>query len=714
MIGDVGHTALPMSGSDEGRGEGASRAGLPHAKRLIVLFGLLFVATAWVVALLQAQHERSEAVASALRENVNRVVAFDQYVTRTLDAADMATLHFAAEYVEGGGHHRLLGTPRAPALISDPLARNEMFAGFSVADARGNLIASTMPLPRGHGNVSRHPAFAAHAARDTGRLFVSAPRQSKRLDGSFIWLTRRLNNPDGSFAGVISVNIAPTRFTDFTKGADFRPTDLVSVIGLDGITRARRTGDVVSFGEDLRGKLVMSKQRTNPNGTYLGPSVLDGQVRYFSHRRLKDYPLFVTSGVALSAILAPVEKRALAYFIGAAVVTMMTLAFVGLLIVHLDRRQKQADAINEANRRLQEAQRVAQIGDWDYDLVSGAVRWSPQLCAMYERDPSRSILNYSDFESYLDEEGQRAVRAALDRVRENGEREQYAFAATLPSGTVTYHEIVAVPVLGPDGEVVRLYGTDQDVTSRKLVDSLQQEVAHLSRVDAMNAMATTLAHELNQPLTAAANYLVGSRRLLDPSRPPKPDLVAEGMRSAEQQVLLAAQIIRRVRGLVSNEPRPHEISSLAAIVADAVSLVSVANSYPRVLLRRDIARGADAISADSIQVQQVLMNLIRNACEATAGVEHPLVTVRSRRHGADQVIVSVSDNGPGVPASAGDLFSPFVSSKRSGLGLGLSISRTIVEAHGGRIWVEETGDAGTRISFTLPMPAAEEPELKIA
>ena len=90
------------------------------------------------------------------------------------------------------------------------------------------------------------------------------------------------------------------------------------------------------------------------------------------------------------------------------------------------------------------------------------------------------------------------------------------------------------------------------------------------------------------------------------------------------------------------------------------------------------------------------------------------MTVRSRRYGSDQVVVSVSDNGPGIPAAAGDLFSPFVSSKRTGLGLGLSISRTIVEAHGGRIWVERTGRAGTTISFTLPLPAAEELELKIA
>lgn len=696
------------------KGSGGPPRALSRSRLLILLFSLVFIAAAWAVAVLQTRYERAEAINAAVRQNVNRAVALEQYVTRTLEAADMATLNVSERFLSGDGLDRFVGTRGKPRLITDAVSRDGMFAGLSVADASGYVVASTLPLPSGHPNVATQTPFSVHARGDSGRLFISAPRPSRRIGGTFIWLTRRINHADGSFAGVVSVNIAPERFTDFYKDADFSPADMISVIGLDGVTRARRTGAFSSFGEDLRGKLVMRRQYADPNGTYLGPSALDGKVRYFSHRRLKNYPLFVTSGVSRAAILQPVEKRALAYFLGAGLLTLMTIAFAGLLISYMSRRQKQADEIAEANRRLGEAQRIAQVGDWDHDLVTGAIKWSPQLCEMYERDPARLTLTFNEFDSYLDDEGRATIKAAVARALETGERQEYGFAATLPSGTQTYRQVVAVPTIGANGKAVRLHGTDQDVTSRKLVDALQQEIAHLSRVDAMNAMAATLAHELNQPLTAAANYLVGSRRLLPPIRPEKLNLVDEGMRSAERQVMLAAKIIRRVRDMVSTQPRLHETASLADIVAEAVSLVSVANSYPRVMLLKDLGLGANEVSGDSIQIQQVLMNLIKNACEATSEAEHPRVVIRSRRHGPAHVVVSVGDNGPGIPEASGDLFSPFATSKRGGLGLGLSISRTIVEAHGGKIWIEDTGGGGTTISFTLPVPAAVELELKIA
>ena len=323
-------------------------------------------------------------------------------------------------------------------------------------------------------------------------------------------------------------------------------------------------------------------------------------------------------------------------------------------------------------------------------------------------------MRYDEFETYLDDANAEIVRAAVARAIATGERQEYVFSANLPSGATSYRQSLAVPTIGADGRVVRLHGTDQDISARKLVDALQQELAHLSRVDAMNAMAATLAHELNQPLTAAANYLVGSRRLLAPADPARLGQVTEGMQLAERQVLLAAKIIKRVRDMVSNQPRVHESSSLSEILADAIGLLSVANSYPQVRVVSRIGGDADQISADSIQVQQVLMNLIRNACEATAAADRPKVTVASRRYGGGHVLVSVSDNGPGIPPAANDLFSPFATSKQNGMGLGLSISRTIVEAHGGRIWVERTGREGTVISFTLPVPISDDLDLETA
>src|SRR3546814_7269839 len=129
----------------------------------------------------------------------------------------------------------------------------------------------------------------------------------------------------------------------------------------------------------------------------------------------------------------------------------------------------------------------------------------------------------------------------------------YELRAILPSGRVSYRKIVAVPTRNAEGSVMRLHGTDQDVTAAKLLEMLQAEVAHLSRIDAMNTMASTLAHELNQPLTAAKNYLVGSRRLVEDIEAEEAEVVSAAMQGAERQILLAANIIRRIREMVADQ-----------------------------------------------------------------------------------------------------------------------------------------------------------------
>lgn len=685
----------------------------PQGRLAIALVAILLVAGAWLFVIQQTRHERVEAVEVAVRENRNRAVALERYVTSILEAADMATLH-VAELHRRGAFGSLDNAPPLPRRFSDPVVDHPAFAGISIANADGVVVASTMDLGGSHANVRGHPAFTPHLPRDSGRLFVGTPRHSERLGGAFIWLTRRLNNPDGSLAGVIAVNIAPDRLVQSHEEARTRPLDMVSVIGLDGITRARRTGDVVSFGEDLRGKLVMRRQMADPNGTYLGPSALDGRVRYFSHRRLREFPLFATSGVALAQIMAPVEKRSRASLAGACLFSLVVVGLAGLFIFSLDRRQKRAQAMAEINWRLEEAQRIAQIGDWEYELATGTIRWSPQLCRMYERDEANGTLSYAEFEAYLDQAACETLARGVARAIETGERQEYTFDVTLPSKAVSHRHVVLLPTLGEDGSVVRLHGTDQDVSSRRLLDMLQQEVAHLSRVEAMNAMAATLAHELNQPLTASANYLAGSRRHLAALDAPSAQTAREGMKLAEQQVQLAAKMIRRVRAMVANQPRADEIASLREIIDDSVSLVRAANAYPRLSVGTDIAVDADLIGADRVQIQQVLMNLIRNAAEATDGTPRPHIRVRSRPDDQERLVVSVADNGPGIPDHAGDLFSPFATSKQHGLGLGLSISRTIVEANGGRIWVEATGPSGTEFRFTVPRPVAEEPRREVA
>ncbi|HYJ53094.1 MAG TPA: histidine kinase dimerization/phospho-acceptor domain-containing protein, partial [Allosphingosinicella sp.] len=606
-------------------------------RALVWGFCVLLIAGIWWLTASQAAFERSQAISEAIRQNENRTIAFELYVRRTLETADLVTRYAAARFADGVASPEFAGTPERPARISGQIIRSGTFLGVSIANARGEIIATSMRHPLPHYSVAEHPAFRIHLARDSGGLAISPPSYSRVARQNIIWLTRRLNHPDGSFAGVIAINILPSQFTAFYRDAQVDETDVMSVIGLDGIARARRSGGIESSGEDMRGSVVMRNQAANPNGTHVGPSIFDGQVRIFSHRRLRDYPLFVTYGITENKVLAPSRHRAAILFGGAALVSVILIALVAFLTSSLSRRDRREAELARANERLREAQRIGQIGDWDFDLATGAVHWSPQLCAQFERRPEDGSPSFEEFLSYLDEDGRAAVVHAHEEALRTGETQEIEYEVRLPSGIESLHQGVVMPTFDAAGNVVRLHGTDQNVSARKLLSQLQTQVAHLSRVEAMNAMAATLAHELNQPLTAASNYLAGTRRRLK-SGGIEPDELDRGIADAAQQVHLAADIIRQVREMVSNQAKTVTAVSVSRIVDDSLSLLSVANAYPRLKVSKQLAADAKSVNGDRIQIQQVMLNILRNACDATDKVAEPEIVIASRREGPASVV----------------------------------------------------------------------------
>jgi len=674
-----------------------------RSKALIWGFCLLLIVGTWWFVIGQIRFEHGQALDDAIRQNVNRTIAFEQYVRRTLEAADLVTRYVGVRFARGNVGGEFVGRPGHPALISGNVARNGAFLAISIADAHGDLVASSIPGPPAPVNVAAHPAFRVHVAQDSGRLYISQPFQSHVAHRPIIWLSRRLNNPDGSFAGVIAINFLPEQFTAFYREASVRPGDMMSVIGLDGIVRASLHNGVSRSGGNVGGTRVMENQARDPNGTFLNPSIADGQVRYFSHRRLHDFPLFVTYGVPEADILALPRHRANIFYAGAALVTLMLIAFAAVLSIALNRRERREAALARANERLSEAQRIGRIGDWEYDLRTGEVYWSPQQCAQFERAPEQGSPTFAEFRAYLTEEGRAAIDRAHSGAIRTGEAQEVEYEVHLPSGAQAWHLGVVMPSFDASGEVVRLHGTDEDISARKLLDRLQIQVAHLSRLEAMNAMAATLAHELNQPLTAASNYLNGSRRRLRKNDAGAIDAVREGIEAAGQQVHLAADILRRVREMVANQPRTVATVPLAKVVEDALALVAIAGAAAKPAIRTKFGAEARNVRADRIQLQQVLINLIGNACEATGGRADAEILISSAREG-DFVAVTVADNGTGFSRPAEERFSPFATTRESGLGLGLSISRTIIESHGGRIWTEDREGGGAVVGFTLPAP----------
>jgi len=231
--------------------------------------------------------------------------------------------------------------------------------------------------------------------------------------------------------------------------------------------------------------------------------------------------------------------------------------------------------------------------------------------------------------------------------------------------------------------------------------ALQAQMVQVARLNAMGEMAGSLAHELNQPLTAIGNYLNAAEQLLARGEAPT-DRIGELVRKAGAQAIRAGQIVSRVRGRLDRGEIVTAEESASAMVQEAVDVARAGAGQDGVAVRCDFDRTADKVMADRVQVQQVVLNLVRNAAEAMAGCARRELRIASRAAEPGFLQFSVADTGPGIsPEVADRLFQPFVSGKAGGMGVGLSISRSIIETHGGRMWVEANADGGATFHFTL-------------
>ena len=265
----------------------------------------------------------------------------------------------------------------------------------------------------------------------------------------------------------------------------------------------------------------------------------------------------------------------------------------------------------------------------------------------------------------------------------------------------------AAPRLGDDGKVLRWYGTLEDIDDRRIaadrLRQMQAELIHVSRLSAMGTMASTLAHELNQPLTAITNYVRGSRRMI--ADLDNREALGAALDAADRSAVRAGEIVRRVRDLVTKGDAQRRPEELGPLIREACGLAMIDARSTGITHRLDLAPEPIRVTVDRIQVQQVLLNLLRNAVEAVAGQPVRRIIVSARCLDEAFAEVTVHDSGPGItPETAARLFEPFNSSKRDGMGIGLSISRTIVEAHGGQIWSRRSR-GGTLFGFTVPRVA---------
>jgi two-component system sensor kinase FixL len=243
--------------------------------------------------------------------------------------------------------------------------------------------------------------------------------------------------------------------------------------------------------------------------------------------------------------------------------------------------------------------------------------------------------------------------------------------------------------------------TERQQSERRLIE-IQDQLRHMSRVTDMAEMASAIAHELNQPLTAIVNYVEACRRLMEKDAIPIPDRIQGYMGKAVEQASRAGDIIKHLREFLKKGESSRVSLPINQVVEEASSLGLIGATANGIRVFLELGKDLPNVLVDKIQVQQVVLNLVRNAVEALSQTEKRELRIRTVPSGK-MVMVSVEDTGPGLPDQVlSRLFQPFVTTKAHGMGLGLSICRSIVEAHGGRLWATSGAGTGTTFSFTLP------------
>jgi len=374
--------------------------------------------------------------------------------------------------------------------------------------------------------------------------------------------------------------------------------------------------------------------------------------------------------------------------------------------VHL---QREADlARRDAEERYRLAVQATNDAVWDRDVVADMLDWSDNAAAILGSEQSALGRTPSSWwKDRIHPEDRAAVLQGFEEaIGGDGRRWSATYRFARDDGSYADIYDRGFIIRGVSGKAIRAVGAMADLTERHRAEAeirrMQADLIHVSRLSAMGAMASTLAHELNQPLTAVGNFISGAKRVADRLGVHDSDL-REALDAAESGALRAAEIVRRLREMVSRGTASVMVEHLPKLIEDASVLAFLDEEVLGVRHRLDLDPAALWVRADRVQIQQVLINLIRNAVEAMEGKGEREVVLSTRAVAGEMVEIAVADSGVGLGGGNVDyLFSQFMTTKSGGMGIGLPISRTIVEAHGGQISGEDRPEGGAVFRFTLP------------
>src|SRR6266550_4476596 len=372
----------------------------------------------------------------------------------------------------------------------------------------------------------------------------------------------------------------------------------------------------------------------------------------------------------------------------------------------IEDRKRAQENVRRSEAFLAEAQRLTSIGSFSWLVATDEITWSEELYRIYEFDPGIKI-TLEVIRTRVHPEDLTLYQKMVEQARNGSEDFEWQYRLLMPDQSIKYMQAVAQATREQGGQLEYIAAV-QDVTARRLADEAldraRSELAHVARVMSMGALTASIAHEVNQPLSGIITNASTCMKMLD-AEPPNVDGARETAKRTIRDGRRAADVITRLRALFTNQDAASELVDLNEATREVIALSRTELERNRVITRTELADELPRVTGDRVQLQQVILNLLRNGSDAMSSVDdRPReLLFRTEAEEGDRVRLSVQDAGIGFePQSLDRLFQTFYTTKDDGMGIGLSISRSIIENHRGRLWATPNDGPGATFSFSIP------------
>ena len=679
-----------------------------HRNVLILLWAtaLLLLAGTWTHVVSLSSETRARDIANAERDLSNLTRLSQEHANRTLRSADQVMRFVQSRYTEIGNRINLT------QLTQEGVIDTEIFNQVGIIDAKGIYILSNRPIKE-RVDLSDREHFKVHKAADTGELFISKPVLGRVTGLWSIQLTRRINKPNGDFAGVVVISIDPGYFTRFYGELNLGPDGLTALYGLDGIARARKARSKEDYGTDAaRATLFTRLANRELQGTYIQKSVVDGLERVFYFRKVPQYNLVTIAGIDTRFLLENYEKSRKALFAQALSVSILILALAGGLTRHLWLLRRESDARRAAQVQIEDRK----------DQLNAVFELSPDGFVSFDRNRCVKFVNPAfakmtdlgtmrldgmeerDFSAWLASLCDPATKfQGLEALRQKGKK-----VTELGQQTIELKE------LGKRILQVQLRVSDSASVSQILC---LRDITHETEVEVLKSeFLATAAHELRTPMASIFGF---SELLL--SQNSDEETQKEFLEIIHKQSKIMVQILNELLDLARIEARrgkdfQYKLVCLQDLLADIAKAFQCPADREKPELK--MPPGELHLWADVAKLRQALLNVISNAYKYSpdGGAVTVEVQVQPTQDGGSEASINVIDHGMGMtPEQVGKVFTRFyradTSGKVPGTGLGMSITKEIMDHLKGSIHIVSAPGEGTQVSLTLPLDTSTSAEI---